>query len=443
MSKRIGITAILFLFLFVASAQKKLNYIEVDKKTYELFLEQKWDELIDFSTKARKQGIDFFYLQARTGIAYYNLKKYRTSSIWFLKAWENDQSFEWLQEYLYYSLVYGGRGAEAVKLAANFTPAMQQKINFANSKITRVALEGGYCFNPDFNQLKELDLGTTAQVGNNYGEAYFLKNYHFESFDLSHRLAPGFHINHNLTYIGISREENVDWDERFTFPINTSQFQYFVNPHFLIGNKLNVSPSLTALWGKSNYYLGSLRGNSIRDFTEVNYNFSDIIVSMSLWSDFGNFKPGAEINLANIYDETFMQLSAWITIYPFSNANFYLTPRVYFKGDNENSLGYNAFGISGGAQLGKVHFYGQYLTGEMKNFVEAAGYVISNFPGTSERKFSGSLYFPLGKKQQLVLRYINQDVTEKYRVYTSGNWSNSVDYNYIKHTLTVGISWNF
>ena len=55
----------------------------------------------------------------------------------------------------------------------------------------------------------------------------------------------------------------------------------------------------------------------------------------------------------------------------------------------------------------------------------------------------GSIYFPMGKKYQFVLRYINQNITEKYQVYTEGVKSNSLEYNYIKQTITAGISWNF
>lgn len=442
MSKRIGIIAILMLFLLNVSAQKKLNFADVDKTSYNLFVQQKWSELIKYSDEARSQGIDFFYLQARTGIAYYNLKKYRTSSEWFLKVWKNDQSFEWLQEYLYYSLVYAGRTSEATKLAANFTPLMQSKIGFTRSKLTRLALEGGYCFNPDFDQLKEMNFSEEANMDDNYGEAFLLKNYHFESFDLNHRISPVFYLNHNFTFMGSNREEQVDWGQRYSFPINTKQFQYFINPVFVAGKKLFISPSLSAVWGNTEYYVGELSSNLNKQFYHTDVDYIDFIFSTSAWSNFGNFSPGAEINLANIYDENFTQLSAWLTIYPFSNTNFYLTPRVYFKSDSQTSLSYNTFGISGGAQLGKVHFYAHYLVGDMKNFVEASGYVIANFPGQSSNKFSGNLYFPLGKKQQLVFRYINQDVIETYRVYTSRTESSSATYNFTKHTLTAGISWN-
>lgn len=443
MSRQIIIVTFFLLLGLNTSAQKKLNFIEVDKTSYELFQQQKWNELIDYSAEARKQGIDFFYLQVRTGIAYYNLKKYRISSKWFLKAWKNDQSFEWLQEYLYYSLVYGGQAAEASKYAVKFTPQMQKKVGFKKSKLTRLALEAGYSTNPDFEQLKEIDLKTEANLGEDYGEAYFLKNYHFESIDLSHQVSPGFYLNHNFTFLSSNREEQVDWRESYSFPIKTNQFQYFINPVFVAGKKLYISPSLSALWGNSEYYVGGITNNSRRQFYHATFNFSDFVFSTSFWSNLGNFAPGAEINLANIYNENFTQLSAWITFYPFSNTNFYLTPRFYFKTDSETSLSYNTFGISGGMQLGPIHLYGQYLTGEMKNFIEAAGYVISNFPGTSDSKFLGSLYFPLGEKCQFVVRYINQNIAEKYQVYTDGILSNSVEYQFTKHTLTGGISWNF
>lgn len=440
MSKRIGITTILLLLLLVASAQKKLSYAEADKKSFELYQQQKWDELIRFSDEVRETGVDFFYLQARTGIAYFNLKKYRLASDWFLKAWKNDQSFEWLQEYLYNSLLYSGRSAEASKVANNFSNSFKQKIGYQKMKATRAALEVGYSFNPDFDQLSNTDFHDEINVGDDYGEAFILKNYHFESIDYSHQIAPGVFLNHNFTHLGINREEQVYWGAKNTFPIKIKQNQYFINPIVVLGKKWYASASMNLTWGKSDLYLGDSNPNT---FYPSSIKFSDYIFSASTWSHWGNFSSGVEINRANIYNTSFNQFSGWITYYPFSNTNLYFTPRVYFKNDSENGFEYNTFGISAGAQLGAIHFNGQYLNGDMKNFIESAGYVVANFPGKSNRKFMGSLYFPIGKKYQFVLRYINQDVVEKYLVYTNQQVSNSMEYKYIKHTLTGGISWNF
>ncbi len=443
MPKRIGVTCFFLFLLFAVSAQTQLNFIEVDKKSYELYERQKWEELIDYSTQVRKQGIDFFYLQVRTAIAWYNLKKYRNSAEWFLKGWENGKSFEWYQEYLYYSLVFSGRGIEALKYADEFLPPLIKKIGYATKKLSSVALEGGFSFNPDLTAQTETSLKEKANTGENYGEAYYLKNYHFESIDLSHQVAPGIILIHNFTFLGIKRKEQVDWGNKFTFPVNISQFQYYLNPLFVLGKKIYVSPSATLIWGKSDLNLGGLDANSQKIFYSSSLNYSDFIFSGSVWSHYGNFSPGTEFNLANISDENFIQVSAWLTVYPFSNTSFYLTPRVYFKTRQGNGLAYNTFGISGGLPLGPLHFYGHYLNGDMKNFIEPAGYVVANFPGKSSRKYMGSLYFPSGKKYQFVVRYLNQDIIEDYTVYSNGIKSSNLEYNYIKHTITGGISWKF
>jgi len=440
MSKRIGITIILLLFLFAVSAQKKLNYVEVDTKTYELHQQQKWNELIEFSEVARKQGMDFFYLQARTGIAYYNLKKYRIATEYLLKAWENDQSFEWLQEYLYFSLIFSGRGTEASKYAAGFTRSLKQKIKYEYMKPLRAAFETGYSFNPSFDELNNAGHHEEANVGDNYGEAFYLKNYHFESLDFSHQIAPGVNLNHNITYTEVNREEQIYWGALNSFPIKIKQYQYFLSPHFVLNEKLYVTTSVNLAWGNTDLAIGDYDPNT---FYTAELKYFDFVFSTAIWSHFGNFSPGAEINLANIYDRSFTKLSAWLTVYPLSNTKLYFTPRVYFKTDIEGNIGFNSVGISGGVQLGPVHFNGMYLNGDMKNFIESAGYVVANFPGKSTRKYSGSLYFPTGKQYQFVLRYMNQDVIETYQVYTDANPSSTIEYEFIKHTLTFGISWNF
>ncbi|MFV0590821.1 MAG: hypothetical protein ACK5M7_05510 [Draconibacterium sp.] len=439
MSKRIGITLIFLSVMYGLNAQQKWNYPEVDKKSYELFLQKDWKQLIAFNDSARQNGIDYFNLQARTGIAWYNLGKYRKSTKWFLKGWETDQQMEWLQEYLYYSLVYAGRPTEAGRIAKDFTVALQEKINYQKMQPLRMALEAGFSFNADFDQLKASQLNNDAAVGSDYGEAFFLKNYHFGSLDYSHRLAPGLNLNHNFTYIGINREEQLLWGSEYNFPMDIKQYQYFLSPHFALG-KWYFSPSLNFVWGNYDLVLGNYDPGT---FYTVRRKFSDFIFSASAWTHWGNLSPGAEINLANINDRSFTQASAWLTFYPLSNTRLYFTPRVYFKGDSENSFGYNTFGLSGGFQLGQLHFYGSYLDGEMENFVESGGYVIANFPGRSTRKFMGSVYFPFAKKYQFVVRYLNQDVMEKYQVYRNANPDNFIEYSYIKQTITAGISWNF
>lgn len=441
MPKRLIFIGFFILFFSQAMAQEKMIYQEVETSSYQLFLEEKWPELILLSEEANQHGIDFFYLQFRTGIAWYSLGKYRKANHYFLKAYSQDRSNEWLQEYVYYSLVFSGRNFEANKLAASFADGVKEKIGFQARGLTLMGFETSYGFNQDFDQLKNRDFSGEIDLGEDYGEGYFLKNYTYQSLDLSHRITSNFTLNHNLTYYSVNREAYVNWGEQTISPIGINQFNYFINPVLVIGKKLNISPSLTVIWGDSDVYAGQWNNNfTNKEYGLTKVNYSDVILSTAIWSDFGNFSPGLEFNTGNINNTDLSQLSAWLSYYPFSNTKLYFSPRIYFKSDAQG-FGLNAIGITCGATIGKFHIIGQYLGGEMENFIESAGYTIFNFPGKSDRKIMGSVYFPLHKKYRFVLRYIQRNVTEKYQVYTLGTKSNSLEYNYLMHTITAGISW--
>lgn len=440
MPKHSGLIWVLIFCSIMADAQPKLGIAEVDSISWELYQAGKWKELISFSEEAGSWSMDFYYLQVRTGIACYNLGKYRKASDWFLRTWENDKP-EWLQEYLYYSLLFGGRQLEAEKHAGSFSKTVNEKIGFHPRKLTRLAFEAGYSFNGDFAELKAAGHGTIADVGGDYGEAYYFRNYHFQAVDLIHRMSPGFNIAHNFTYLGMNREQIVDWGGQNSFPVCINQYQYFFNPYFIVGKKLYLSPSATFIWGNYDISRGYIDASG-RSFYSSKIKYTDVVFSASLWSHFGLLAPGAEFNFADISSNRFMQTSFWITVYPLSDVNLYFIPQAYFKSTGGNGLNFIAGGISGGVQLGKMHLNTQYLAGEMEHFIESGGYIVSNFPGISNHKFSGSLYFPAANKVQFVVRYIFRDTTERYRVYSNFIQSNSVNYHFSKHTFTAGISWN-
>ena len=77
---------IVFLFFFRAAsgfAQDTLSAASVEQKTYQLYLDKNWNELITYGNKAIEKGYDYFYLQLRVGIAYYEKKNYRIAEIYF------------------------------------------------------------------------------------------------------------------------------------------------------------------------------------------------------------------------------------------------------------------------------------------------------------------------------------------------------------------------
>lgn len=69
----------LFIFIFVFSfykgvSQEELNSAIVEQKSYQLYVDKNWSELIKYGNMAINKGYDYFYMQMRVGIALYEKK---------------------------------------------------------------------------------------------------------------------------------------------------------------------------------------------------------------------------------------------------------------------------------------------------------------------------------------------------------------------------------
>ena len=161
---------------------------------------------------------------------------------------------------------------EASKYAASFSEEVKKKIGFVKIGIDFLAFETNYGLNQDFDELKIRDFSSEVNLGEDYGEGYFLKNYTFQSLDFSHHIGSNFKINHNLSYYHVNREAVVNWGEQTMAPIQINQYNYYINPVLVVGKKLNISPSLIYIWGTSDVYAGRL----IKNYTEKEFSIKTL-----------------------------------------------------------------------------------------------------------------------------------------------------------------------
>src|ERR1039457_6036722 len=101
MYRLIIFTALLF-FAKSTFSQDTLNSKIVETKSYQLYLDKNWKELISFGNKAVENGFDYYYLRMRIGTAYYEQKNYRTAQEHFWKAYQFNSTDDLSMEYLYY-----------------------------------------------------------------------------------------------------------------------------------------------------------------------------------------------------------------------------------------------------------------------------------------------------------------------------------------------------
>src|ERR1035437_5516380 len=120
--------SIFFLFHITKGiAQDTLNSATVEQKSYQLYLDKNWDELIKFGNNAVDKGYDYFYLQMRIGIARFEKKNYRVAENHFKSALKFNSSDELAQEYLYYCYLYAGHYFKARLLSKTFSLTLAKK----------------------------------------------------------------------------------------------------------------------------------------------------------------------------------------------------------------------------------------------------------------------------------------------------------------------------
>ena len=167
---RTGLILVFSLSSLGSFAQSKESFAWYDKLTYELYLNQNWDKLIEQGNKALNAGYDYFYLRMRIGIANYNKGYYRASIPHFSKALSYNNSDPLTLEYLFYAYRFSGRLIDANLLYQKYEDQLKARdVNKMSGFITGIYSEGGLKFispkNENYGPLKYLHGGINQQFG--------------------------------------------------------------------------------------------------------------------------------------------------------------------------------------------------------------------------------------------------------------------------------------
>ncbi|MCK5906010.1 MAG: tetratricopeptide repeat protein, partial [Flavobacteriales bacterium] len=243
------------LFINGLSAQNNLNLTDVDKITYKHYNEQEWDELIQIGNEAIKNGIDFYYLNYRMGIAYYSKKRYRKAIPFFEKVIESTPEDAIAKEYLYYSYLLGSRLGDASKILYTFDEKYRKSIEFHKTKnlFNSLGLEYKYYSFGDFAVNETVNTEVVQKVRNSMN--YFsvdLLNYSQNSSTFSFNAS---FINGNNSVYNIAYSPEVIQEK-------LKQYQFYVSWKEQIANGLILNFGLTYMrenlqWYDSQYSNGN------------------------------------------------------------------------------------------------------------------------------------------------------------------------------------------
>ncbi len=381
--------AIYFLPTSSLWAQNNLTPEQVDTKTYNLYVLQKWSELITVGKIAIDKGYDYFYLRMRIGTAYYNKKNYNLAQIHFKEALEFNSKNDLAKEYLYYCYLFNGKKEEARKLSRSFSKFLSSKtgtlkasnVDFITTETALKIADKDYY---DINNTTYFNTAFYAQIG------------------LKHSVKNNFSLFHAATYF--SQELNTG---------KVKQSQYYLQGAIPLKNNWLLSPAfhlvrlnfvgatgLEEFSGNHNYFVGSFQAKkSIKN------------IDFSLGTTYSN------INNANQFNHF-----SSITYTPFGNSNLVLgyTGYLHTVESAENySFSNKTFLYFQPTKLTSIKL--SYFKNEDYNIIEDNGFLINNSYDLTDNRFEILADFKISKNASIYTLY--QSEKKQHRI-------DSFNYNY-------------
>lgn len=439
-----------FILIFISTsvivAQEVGDKQKVDADTYKLYLSKDWSRLIDEGETALKDGIDFYYLRMRLGMAYYYTGNYRKAEKHFKKAVDIGYRNDIVDEYIYYSLIFSGRHDDARFWGENMNLAMQRKLGLdKKSFFNTVGFSNTYSFNPDSYEETFDDLSSkdgwrnisksynlfTVNAGNQLGKGVKL-NYQYSRLD-----KDNFYYYNDDTYDIMDKSRKVIQNQ-FYIALSVRHslgFEIFGGAHFV-----NIS---TKNKGYTELTNGQGFGNSVA--YSYSTSSSDNLLFLGVLKELGNISMGITGYFSNFNNNKQSQYDAVVNYYPLGNLNLYTSSIISFYSDNgtfEDRSG-TVFNQKLGLKVSK-HLWFEAFTaiGDMNNFVVNRGTGIFNGTEIVKNYSGASFIVPLVKSgAKLFFNYTYYKNKSHLNNIVSGKRENPINFN--AHSITGGVQWNF
>jgi hypothetical protein len=438
--------------MFLSKAQTILNSAEVEKISYRLFNEAKWDSLILISNNALHDGIDYFYLRVRLGIACYSKAEYRKAATELEYARSFNPDDVYTNQSLYLAYVYSGRMDDARQLAGDFTETDKQKLKVPETRlIESLYLEGGPSMNDEPSQYQNINLAGRDNV---YGDkdVYGTSNYYHAG--LMHTPLPFLRLYQGYGHIDIPVERTVVTREPgSTAPVKTRdttgtytyrQNDYYLSASFNLGWGWTISPAFHFIQTNAesfSLYWDLARNVYVRQTYSGNYD--DHVYALSISKNYYLFNCRLFASYSDLLGSDQQIVGTSVTVYPRENLNLYATSSLSYFFETHPSNKRFIFDQSLGFHLsGKTWFEANLSLGELTHYIDKNGYLAYNTPDKILFRGGASLIIPVNEHFKFSFKYIyyKKGSLSEY-VEGSRYKTRTVDYN--NHSIIGGLQWNF
>ncbi len=401
-------------------SQDELNSAIVEQKSYQLYVDKNWSELIKYGNMAIDKGYDYFYMQMRVGIAFYEKKNYSLAACHFKKALKFNSSDELAQEYLYYCYFFNGMYHEARLLSKTFSSELAKKIGTdTKSPIDFIVLEGG---------TKISDSVSYYDVNKKTNSNYFDPAIYFQA-GMGHSIKNRVSLFHAFTYF-----------KQKSFIGTTNQIQYYLKAAIPLKHDFLLSPSF--------HYVGiglstesvvvvtppqpppppgmPLFTNTIT--TTANSQSNYFVGSLAIQKIMKKFVFSVGTTVSNMSNVTQLIHSGFVSYYVFGNSKLVLGCADYLHTVNSYSSINNSVAPFIYVQpFNRLSIKASYLVNSGNNIIEDNGYMVNNSADLTNSRWSILANCILSKHLSIYGLYQFENKTEsvqsfnyKYNVIVGG-----------------------
>jgi tetratricopeptide (TPR) repeat protein len=445
----------------VSVAQTTYSYQYVDSATYQQWLNKDWKGIISLNKSSQKQNLDFYYLRLRTGIAYYNMGKYRKASQYFNMIFENDSSNVLAIEYLYYCYLFSGQSFAALQLKKSFNEELKQKIGSTNPLIAGFSNQTGGLFQAPKADKALADYQTDALHPLTRSE---LQKQTFSSTALEFNLGLSTRFTAAYTYLQNEKKAIVKTDELAYLNLATDQNQYYFLIEQYLGRGWSASAATHFLnvefqgvdyemdvynydeTSHRSYDTAVVTGGGFTvnqhieqydttfglegvSFDSVFYSatLSNYLINLGLNKSLHNFDLSMDFSFGTINLDDYVSLGLGAIYYPFGNLNTYFSTKAAWHQNTSDNFGTRTSWTTN-LKLGQKVFKYLWLESSLKlgnteNVTFNNASLILNSTYTEKNNLSFGVIVPI-KKISLYLKYVYSENIEEQTVFSGWDGQN-------------------
>lgn len=388
MGKNIGIICCLFFGLNLYAQDSEMSYKQVDSTSYALFLKQDWKALIEFGKASKKEGIDFYYLNVRMGIAYFKDGKMRVSIKYLEEAYKLNAFDVVVQDYLYWAYRYSGMYLESDMFYKKMDKELAATI--ANKLQLVSAIDVGVVATNNVDYDKMLTLSDEV---NSSSFRSFPEKYQLYMLGLNHRFSRNTNFYHRVTVMPTSlvlQKNNNGVQSNSSF--EGAETRYYADATFGLGKRWNLDAYL-------GFFFGDFDQVDITNENPIDQNLSskytDVIFGTSISKASYYLKHCLNISYGNLGEFKQFQTGYTLSLFPLGNNLLVPFGSIQYQKETSSISDETHLVYTGGISINtkKATFTAYLNTGEIHNFISNNGGVVYNQSAIGKNEYGAILQF--------------------------------------------------